>query len=178
MLCSAAGAVSKTRQKAKWCKEGDIVSIELGDGSFAFARALEVPLKVFYTIRSATRVPIDQIVRQPVAFKIWAREKEGLQSGKWRIEGNIALSHEERQPVPFFKQDILDPTSIAIYMSNSHGEETPAAWEEIQGLESVAVWESHHVEDRLRDHFAGRQNKWGESLKPKKPKRPDAERIH
>ena len=38
--------------------------------------------------------------------------------------------------------------------------------EECVGLERAAVWEPEHVEDRLRDHFAGRSNRWVESLKP------------
>lgn len=29
----------------------------------------------------------------------------------------------------------------------------------------VLVWSPEHVEDRLRDHFAGRPNKWEESLR-------------
>ena len=72
------------------------------------------------------------------------------------------------------KQDILDPTHIAIYMSDSPGldseeEEIPATWEEIQGLENVMVWSSSHLEDRLRDHFAGRPCKWVQGPKPPVP---------
>jgi len=35
------------------------------------------------------------------------------------------------------------------------------------GLERAAVWGPSHVEDRLRDHYAGRKNKWVESLRIK-----------
>ena len=31
----------------------------------------------------------------------------------------------------------------------------------------LAVWEPAHVEDRLRDHYAGAPNKWVESLRPR-----------
>jgi len=38
---------------------------------------------------------------------------------------------------------------------------------ESQGLEAAAVWEPEHIEDRLRDHFDGKPNKWLESLRIK-----------
>lgn len=45
--------------------------------------------------------------------------------------------------------------------------ENPATPEECAVLERAAVWDPGHVEDRLRDHFAGQSNKWVESLRLK-----------
>lgn len=41
-----------------------------------------------------------------------------------------------------------------LYNTNT-GEITPSTKEECRGLESCAVWDMHHVEDRLRDHYNG-----------------------
>jgi hypothetical protein len=45
----------------------------------------------------------------------------------------------------------------------------PAAPEECVGLEGVAVWDPTHVEDRLRDHYAGRPNAHLAYMKVKLP---------
>ena len=46
------------------------------------------------------------------------------------------------------------------------GIEWPASPSEIEGLECAAMWEPHHVEERLRDHFAGVPNATCLALKP------------
>ena len=46
------------------------------------------------------------------------------------------------------------------------GIEWPASPSEIEGLECAAMWEPHHVEERLRDHFAGIPNATCLALKP------------
>lgn len=164
--------MSKLRRKKHQCIEGDIVRIDLGEGWFGYGRKL-TSVWAFYDFRSRDEVMPGEVLKHPVLFKVWAGERKGLETGTWKIIGNLPLTEEERKPVPFFKQDILDPTHIAIYMSDSPGldsekEEIPATWEEIQGLENVMIWSSH-IEDRLRDHFAGRPCKWVQGPKPLKP---------
>ncbi|GAB4512550.1 MAG: hypothetical protein Tsb0026_16570 [Sulfuricaulis sp.] len=165
--------MNKLRRKKHQCIEGDIVRIDLGDGYFGFGRKL-ASVWAFYDLRTQDEVTPKEVLKHPVLFKVWAGEQKGLEMGTWKILGNLPLIEAERQPVPFFKQDILDPTHIAIYMSNSPGldsekEEIPATWEEIQGLEDVGVWYTPYIEDRLRDHFAGRPCKWIQGPKPLVP---------
>jgi hypothetical protein len=165
--------MSKPRRSKYRLLEGDIVRIDLGGGWFGFGRKL-ASVWAFYDFRTREEVSAQDVLKQPVLFKVWAGERDGLSTGTWKLLGHIPLTEEECQPVPFFKQDILDPTHIAIYMSDSPGldcqkEEIPATWEEVQGLENVMVWSSSHIEDRLRDHFAGRPCKWGQGPKPLKP---------
>lgn len=164
--------MSKQRRSKYRLLEGDIVRIDLGDGWFGFGRKL-ASVWAFYDFRTQVEVSAEEVLKQPVLFKVWAGERAGLEKGLWRLLGHVPLTEEECQPVPFFKQDILDPSHIAIYMSDSPGldsekEEIPATWEDIQGLENVMVWSSH-LEDRLRDHFAGRPCKWGQGPKPMMP---------
>ena len=165
--------MNKLRRKKHQCIEGDIVRIDLGDGWYGYGRKL-ASVWAFYAFRCREGALPEEVLRKPVLFKVWASERKGLESGTWEILGNLPLTEEERKPVPFFKQDILDPTHIAIYMSDSPGldsekEEIPATWEEIQGLEDMGVWYTPYIEDRLRDHFAGRPCKWGQGPKPLKP---------
>jgi hypothetical protein len=44
------------------------------------------------------------------------------------------------------------------------GDIRPAKRKECVGLECCAVWDPEHVEDRLKDHFAGIPNKWVQSM--------------
>ena len=162
--------MSNSRRSKYRLLEGDIVRIDLGDGWSGFGRKL-ASVWAFYDFRSRVETSVEEIFNKPVLFKVWAGEKAGLANGTWTLLGNIPLTDLERKPVPFFKQDILDPSHIAIYMSDSPGldsekEEIAATWEELQGLENAMIWSSH-IDDRLRDHFAGRPCKWIQG--PKSP---------
>jgi hypothetical protein len=42
---------------------------------------------------------------------------------------------------------------------------TPVSIDKCRGLERSAIWEPEHVEERLSDHYAGKVNRWAESLK-------------
>jgi hypothetical protein len=63
-------------------------------------------------------------------------------------------------PVPTFVRDAIGG-GFLIYL---RGVVRSATRAECVGLERCAVWAPEHVEDRLRDHFRGRPNKWVESL--------------
>jgi hypothetical protein len=166
--------MNKLRRKKYRCIEGDIVRIDLGEGWFGYGRKLLGSVWAFYGFRSQAEITPEEVLKHPALFKVWADEWNGIKNRKWKIIEHVPLTEEESRPVPFFKQDILDPTHIAIYMSDSPGldsekEEIPATWEQIQGLENMMIWSSSHIEDRLRDHFAGRPCKWGQGPKPLKP---------
>jgi len=82
--------------------------------------------------------------------------------GRWKIVGHIPLEEALVVPRPHFIQDALKPESFSIY---ERGAIRPATKEECIGLEREAVWDPTHAEDRVRDHYLGRKNKWLESLK-------------
>lgn len=54
-------------------------------------------------------------------------------------------------------QDELDETQFELYNPNT-GEATQATREGMRGLETCAVWEAHHVEERIIDHYNGVPN--------------------
>jgi hypothetical protein len=134
-------------------KKGDIFEIKLEDGKVAFAQALTSPEFAFFE-----ELPID-ISSSPL-FRLWVHNSAVKE---WTKIGNKELSAELEAEIPRFKQDPING-SLSIYIKET---ESPATYEEIQGLECAAVWEGNHINDRLSDYFAGRKNKWVESMQAK-----------
>jgi hypothetical protein len=142
---------------------GDFVGIPLGDGTNAFGRILRRPLIAFYDLRSHVIPPFHTIAAAPVIFVTYVM-KYAVTQGIWRVLGNAPLSEDLRTEPLFFKRDPIT-RKLTIYR-DSTGEETPASREECLRLERAAVWDPERIVDRLRDHFAGRPNKWVESMRP------------
>jgi hypothetical protein len=140
---------------------GDVVKIDLGEGAHSYARVLPDATFAFYDSRSKTELPLAEIVTLPVLFQIAVMD-HAVKGGRWPVVGHSPLENDLANVRPRFIQDRLQPDKFSIY---DGGEIRPASREECNGLESAAVWEPSHVEDRLRDHYAGRSNKWVESLR-------------
>ncbi|MGH0346523.1 immunity 26/phosphotriesterase HocA family protein [Sinorhizobium meliloti] len=141
-------------------RQGDFLKIGMDDGTFCFARVLHEPYMAFYGLRSEDERPIDEVAQSKVLFKL-AVMNRAVTSGRWRVIGNLPLEEELRQPVKSFRQDPITK-KLSIYVN---GADSPATPEACANLERAAVWDPEHVEDRLRDHFAGVPNKWVESLR-------------
>jgi hypothetical protein len=144
---------------------GDIVAIPLGEGRMAFGLVLEEPLMAFfdYSLKEGA-VPIaDEIIGAPVAFKIWVMNHP-ITEGLWPVIGHASVPAKLREQPWFFKHDVI---AGRLTITKTGAEEVTPKAGEIEGLERAAVWEPEHVTDRLRDHFAGRPNKWVESMKLK-----------
>lgn len=145
---------------------GDVVRIDLGDGTHTYAQILHEPLVAFFDIiRTDQEAALDEIIAHKVLFKIWVMNR-AVTSGRWPVVGHAEVPSELAKRQWFCKQDPIDLRKL---VRHSDGEELPATFEECEKLERAAVWSAEHVEDRLRDHWAGRPNKWVESLKIKKP---------
>lgn len=151
----------KTQSKRIRRRVGDIVKIPLAENSYCFGRVLQEPLMAFYDLLVSTVPDIGRISSSPILFKVWVMNK-AITSGRWPVIGNADLDKEITSVPEFFKQD---PVSKA-FSKYSDGKEKPATQSDCIGLERAAVWEAEHIEDRLRDYYAGRKNKWVESLKP------------
>jgi hypothetical protein len=87
-----------------------------------------------------------------------------VKSGRWPIIGWAPLEPRLLFPLRFFIQDKISGR-FSVYHEN--GTIVPASRAEVEGLEPAAAWDPEHVEDRLRDHFAGAKNIWLESMRPK-----------
>ena len=149
------------KKKSVRYKTGDIFAIPLGDDcGYGYCRHLSGALTEFFKTQSKNQLNADDVKDWSVLFTVWVMDKP-FRSASWPKIGNREV--EELSPPIFFKQDSISKR-LSLYQD---GRETPATLEDCQGLENAAIWSANHIEDRLRDHFAGRPNKWVESLKPK-----------
>ena len=144
---------------------GAIVQVPIGDGRNCYAQTLEEPEFAFFDICAGVTPDLRAIPQHPVLFRVWVMN-HAVTSGRWLKLGVVPISEDLARPVPRFTQDALNPWSFEITLG---GERRSAAADECVGLERAAVWEPEHVEDRLRDHFDGRPNKWVESLRLRTP---------
>lgn len=140
---------------------GDIVRIDLGDGFHSYARVLEEGLFAFYNCRTQEDLPIQQIIAMDVLFIIPVMS-HAVTRGRWTVKGNAPLEDCLLNPPPRFIQDAIRKEKFSLYQK---GRIIPATRQQCLGLEREAGWEPEHAEDRLRDHYAGRTNKWVESLR-------------
>ena len=144
-------------------KIGDIYEIDLGDGTHCYCMALGEATVVFFDLRTRSQVSVSDICQRPKLLTI-AVMNHAVTRGRWKRVGHKTLTDAEaRSPAKFIK-DLLAPGRYQIY---DNGKIREATREECEGLEAAAVWEPEHVEDRLRDHYAGRANIWVESLRLK-----------
>ncbi len=141
---------------------GDILKIDLGDGAICFARALAEPAYAFYDLKVEVVPDLRTVILTPVLFTVWVMN-HAVTSGRWEIIGNFPLEKNLEITPKFFKQDPINK-KLCIYFQ---GKEIPASIEECEKLERAAVWEPGHIEDRLRDYFAGRPNQWVDLMKIK-----------
>jgi Domain of unknown function (DUF4259) len=154
---SSSKAEPPKRRKSKKAifEPGVLLRVDLDDRWHSYARMLaRSPNFAFYDCRVSTP-PVDvlSIVSRPVLFVLAVNERAS--SGHWLKIGQVPL---EMAPVPIpnrFMQDIgTDACQIVDEAFNTRS----ATPEECVGLERVAVWDPEHVEERLRDHYAGRPN--------------------
>jgi len=139
---------------------GDIVAVPLGDGRTAFALVLKSPLFAFFDLCETGVPSMQEIAAAPIAFKILVVEY-AVAKGIWPVIGHVEIENIDESP-QFFKRD---PITKLLFTTYTGEEEESATLDECIGLECAAVWAPHHVVDRLNDHFAGRPNKWVQSLK-------------
>jgi hypothetical protein len=143
---------------------GSVVEIPLGDGSSAFAQMLDSPEYAFFDLRSQRAVDPAEVVRHTVLFRLWVM-RYAHSKGRWLKIGKAEVPDDLTTPVYRYRQDMINPSRIEL---TYHGEDGPrVSIDDCEGLECAAVWDPDHVEDRLRDHFADRPNKWAQSLRPK-----------
>lgn len=143
--------------------EGAILKIQFTPSTHTYARLLRSPILAFYDSISTVDIPIESIITRPVLFKI-AVMRKAITSGRWSQIGVVPLDASLLVPPTFFRQDGLNPNKLFLHTA---GIERPATREECVHLERAAVWEAEHVEERLRDYYAGRPNRWVESLRLK-----------
>jgi hypothetical protein len=140
---------------------GTFLRIPLSDGTFGYGRTIVVPFVAYYDYRTETPdSDLDRIASKPILFRVAVRYQK---PSSYQILGCKALEEHLMQPIVQFMQDVGDFRRCTIF--DSPGSSRAAEPQECIGLERVAVWDDHHVKDRLLDTFMGRPNGAVEHLK-------------
>ena len=138
---------------------GAVLRVPLDEHWHAYAWTLPEVDSAFFDLKADASIPADKVVTHPIAFRVGVH-KSAWTTGRWLRVGKIDPPPEVLAPVPTFVEDPFSG-AFSIYLL---GDIRPAKREECVGLESCAIWDPEHVEDRLRDYFAGVPNKWVRSL--------------
>ncbi|QYF93343.1 immunity 26/phosphotriesterase HocA family protein [Massilia sp. PAMC28688] len=148
---------------AQRMKIGQLVEIELRDGSRAFGRVISRSEMAFYDLlaKPGAAFEVEAIYKSKVAFTLSVMNS-AVKSGRWRVVDWRNLEHVFQRERLYFLRDAITG-EISIYNAAS-GEIVPAIAGEEVGLERAAVWDAAHVEDRLADYFAGVLNRWVQQL--------------
>jgi hypothetical protein len=141
-------------------KVGDVVKIDIGNGNFGYGRVLPEPLMAFYDIQSTEPLVMEEVIKYPILFLVSVMYR-AVKSERWEIIGDRPLEDSLKVKPRFFVHDMLSKEFSIYYEGNI----TPASREKCIGLERAAVWEAAHVENRLRNHFAGVPDPMTERLK-------------
>ncbi|RYZ25885.1 MAG: hypothetical protein EOO10_17075 [Chitinophagaceae bacterium] len=86
-----------------------------------------------------------------------------IPSGRWPRVGKADVKQQLKALRLKFIQDPLNLASFELYDPNT-GDIRKATRQECVGLERSSVWAAEHVESRIGDHFAGKENVWVQLL--------------
>jgi hypothetical protein len=136
---------------------GAILKVPLDERRHTYAQTLNEADFAFFDARTDKELPIHDIISRPVLFRE-AVHKSAWNTGRWKRVGKAPLTPELSKPVPKFIQDKLQPDRFSIYLG---GDIRPATKEECVGLQQCSVWDGPNIEERLRDHYAGRPQRVG-----------------
>ncbi|MGW8566662.1 hypothetical protein [Isoptericola sp. NPDC055881] len=123
---------------------GTVIQIALPDGRYAYGRVLRDASVAFYSSRSD----------RPGCPPIGAREYEfvvGVYEDVLRTEGvpavgmDASADPDDEWPPPYSVRDVLTGRSRIYH----RGKMEPATEEQVRDLEPAAVWDWHHLVERL-----------------------------
>jgi hypothetical protein len=133
---------------------GAVLRIDLDEHRHTYARMLsDHPYLAIYDAVTEADLAADEAVARPVLY-VLAVADHALR--RWPKVGEVPLVRSPVAIPEFFMQDMFDPRRCQIM--DYQGNTRPASPAECVGLERAAVWDAEHVEQRLRDHLAGRDN--------------------
>lgn len=147
-------------------KPGQVVKIDLYNGYHTYGYEINHGNVAILDIMTQSELSVSEIFELPRLFDVGVLD---IGFKKWKVMGNLKLDEAQRRRPDIFLQDILD---LSIRILDDNGEAHSASFEEIQTLERASGWYGFNVEQRVRDHFAGKTNVTVEFLRPKPPDAP------
>lgn len=160
--------LEKSRPKHVRRIEGSIVKIPVAAGKVAYGLILKEPLVAVFDRQFDEKESLDLqvLLDTPIAFELMVMNY-AITRGRWVVVGRVAVPDHFQTPPAFCKRDKISG-KLTIYQELEEFAphyERDATLDECRGLETAAVWDPEHVEDRLKDHFAGRPNVWTKQLR-------------
>ena len=134
--------------------------VPLSHLGFAFGHVCVGLDHAFYDLCCDVIPPLDTIVSSPIAFRVPVA-RDAVAAAGWTIVGNVPPSGELAKPGVYRHQPVGSPTAYRY----SAGATSLADESKLDHLEPLATWFSHHIEQRLRDHFNGVPNETARLLK-------------
>ena len=147
-------------RRKKW-ETGNVVEIELADGSFSYGLIVNEPLVAFTRDTFFKRPEISPKLLNTIAFQLWVMNSAIGKKG-WPVIGDVQLKEVPISEAKFYRYDNI---SKNFYHYVDCINDIPSTREDCVGLECAAVWQKNHVEDRLQSLKAGFECKWEVSLR-------------
>lgn len=139
------------------------MQIPRAGGKRSFGWVLKEPLVAYFDYEMERESGgIDDLIDAGIAFRLWTA-MFAIEKCLWPVIDSRSPPSSLLDGPWFFKTDPISGEITKTLMGGM--DEVSATPEECVVLERAAVWDPEHVIDRLDDHFAGRPNKWVESLK-------------
>jgi hypothetical protein len=135
--------MKKINKREAEVEAGTILEIPFGE-HHTYARKLNYGDYAFYDFKTKEDVKdLNSIVNH-----------RGLIEGFWKPVGNIPLEKELQNSIYYWSGPV-DPNEFRI---SENGDIRNVSKEECIGLEIHGVWDPIHIEQRLKDHYAGVEN--------------------
>jgi immunity protein 26 of polymorphic toxin system len=123
---------------------GDVIQVTLQTGRYAYGRVLQDASVAFY--RTTTAEPgLPPIGSRDYQFIVGVYDDVAGSDGAPVVGHDPSQEPEDDWPPPHSVRDPISGT-MSIY---HHGHIRPATQEEAEELEPAAVWDLHHLIDRL-----------------------------
>lgn len=137
-------------------KIGQVYRIPLEEGVYGYGQVVTDVEHAFFDYKdNGHDTDIEKVLAASVLFKLTV-DSYVVNKGYWEILGVYPVNPEYQQYIPCFSYNFNNSNCYEIWHKGKG--RVPATWEEIKDLECLSSWGHEHVEQRLRDHFAGRPN--------------------
>lgn len=141
---------------------GDILQLDLGEGRKGYGQLSEDGLLITFDLVTTADLAPDVLKDLDVVFAVRVREDD-LKRGRWPVIGHLDVPDDLKGHPLMFRQD-ASTGRLSVQHPDLPGGEKPATLKECIGLECATVWSASAVEERLRDHADGRENRWLQEL--------------
>ena len=141
--------IKRQRERA-----GAILEIDIEGLYYVYAQIVYTKQCVFFDFRSNEHLTdLSLLHNKPVLF-VASVYSYIITRGYWPIIGMMPIREEFREMPDEFIHHRFDKQEFERYNPNT-GSITPSTWDECKELERAAVWDHHHIVDRIRDHYNG-----------------------